>query len=757
MKRRVAILTPWFGEECTGGAELQARELAMRLSVRDSVTVLTTTSRSFLHSWDVGYHKPGRYSERGYDVVRFPVEPRNVEAFNRVNQELLGLARERWPEISTHPARTEAFIEESINAPRLEDHLRRQAASRYDAILALPYLYGVVVRGIEAARVPVHLIPCLHDEAYARVPRIENAFHAARGLLFNSAGEAELALRLYGPGILHKSWVVGEGIAASEVAPAANPIGGRYYLYLGRREREKGVDALLETFRRYRSNGSTGDVALVLAGPGERSYNDAANGVRDLGFVDEATKRALLRDALALVNPSQNESYSRVLMEAWREETPVVAHAHCLATATAVRESHGGLLAATSDEWIAALHEIESMEESRRRQIGAHGARYAAENADWDKAIARLHTAIGFDRAKAPRRRGKRIDQVLEAFDAGDAISDEARGIAGRLRTLGYDSNIYALNIAPGVEGASLLTSRALAGSDGVVYHHSIGSDAADAVCAAKCRKAVIYHNLTPAHFFAPYLPDVVKQLERGREQLNRLVNACDLFVGDSDFNADELRALGAGNVRTLPVATELRRFDVTPHPHALRVNRGATWLFVGRVSPNKGIGDLIDAFQAYLALDEDAALVILGKYDPADRYYNELKATLAERRIKPYVTFTGYVDVAKVVAYYRSASVFVCLSEHEGFCVPLVEAMFFDVPIVAKAVTAVPGTLGNAGILLEPQADAYDIAATIREVCTDAELRAAVIAAQRERRAAFLPAKIEPLIDTLAADLIAS
>src|SRR5208283_4892741 len=183
--------------------------------------------------------------------------------------------------------------------------------------------------------------------------------------------------------------------------------------------------------------------------------------------------------------------------------------------------------------------------------------------------------------------------------------------------------------------------------------------------------------------------------------------------------------------------------------------HRGTTWLFVGRVSPNKGLRPLIDAFETYLALDDNASLVILGKYDRDDRYYNELKTLLVERRIDPYVTFTGYVSESGVVGRYRSADVFVCLSEHEGFCVPLVEAMFFDVPIVAKALAAVPGTLEAAGLMLDADADAAEVAAAVREMCTDDELRSRIITAQRERRRAFLPEQIDPLIDALARDLI--
>ena len=754
MKRRVAILTPWFGEESTGGAERQARELARRLAQSDGVTVLTTTSRSFMHDWDVDYYRPGRTREGGYDVLRFRVQRRNREAFGAVNAELLALPRECWNQIPSRAETLDAFIDESINSPSLEEHLHRAGQSSYDVVLALPYLYGVVVRGIEASNAAIHLIPCLHDEAYARLLRIEGAFHRARSLLFNSAGEAELALRLYGPGILQKSRIAGEGIAPLERVTSASPISGRYFLYLGRREPEKGIDRLIDAFAHYRSNGERRDVRLALAGAGERSYADAARGIVDLGFVEETTKAALVRGAVALLNPSRNESYSRTLMEAWRENVPVVVDAECLATATAVSACNGGLLAASTGEWTDALRTLDAMDEGERRRLGALGAAYAAENADWDKAIARLRVAVGLDEVSVPARNGKRIDQLLEGADRGDAITDDARGIALRLRALGYDANVYASDIAPGCDAAAKLPS-SFAAADALVYHHSIGSDVAERFIAAGGRKALVYHNVTPARYFAPYLPAAAQQLERGREQLARIVAAADVCVGDSDFNANEMLALGGRNVRTIPPLTEFGRLDVSPDANVLRAKRRTTWLFVGRVVPNKGIAALIEAFEAFMALEEDAGLIVLGKFDPADPYYDSLTKSVAMRGIDPYVTFTGYVDDATVVASYRVADVFVCLSEHEGFCVPLLEAMFFDVPVVAKASGAVPGTLGNAGLLLAADAGAYDVAAAVHELCTDRELRDKVVAAQRERRREFTPERVFPLIDAFAADLV--
>jgi glycosyltransferase involved in cell wall biosynthesis len=753
-RRRVAIVTPWFGPECKGGAEMIALELATRLSAFDDVTVLTTTSRSFLHDWDVDYHKPGRSRDGSYAIERFRVKPRDRGEFNRVNLELLGMPPERWNEISSQSDRFETFIDESINSPDLEKHLRYKASGLYDAVLFIPYLYGVVVRGIEAYPGKAHLIPCLHDEAYARIPRIEASIHKAASLLFNSSGEAEFALRLYGPGVLRKSYVVGSGIPPRGESAGDIPIDAPFFLYIGRRAPEKGVDDLLTIFKRYRTNGNASRTNLVLIGPGEQSYDDPSAGVRDLGFVDEPMKLALLARAVALVNPSHNESYSRVLMEAWREETPVVAHAACLATSMAVRESKGGFVAGTPAEWLDALHALDTMTPALRRALAAQGTEYAAEHADWDRAISRLRSAIGIDAPSAAPRNGKRIDQVLEGFDDGDAISDYARHIRRRLQGLGYESNIYAVNLPSWIEDGKLLAPGSLANADAVVYHHSIGSRALDNVLASSGRKAIIYHNITPPECFEPYAPAIAQQLAHGREQLAALTTKFDIFIADSDYNARELHDLGAPAVRTISVVNDFRNLDCSPKNLRSSFDRATTWLFVGRVVPNKAFHALIDAFEAYLALEDDARLLVVGKYGLSDPYYIDLKKTLEERRLDPYVYFTGFAHEPHLVAAYQSADVFVCLSEHEGFCVPLVEAMFFDLPIVAKALAAVPGTLGNAGLLLEPDADACDVAAAVHEVCTNDDLRSQIIASQRARRIDFLPERIVPLIDQLAADL---
>jgi len=752
---RIAVVTPWYGEDAVGGAETVARELATRLALTHDVTMLTTTSRAFLSEWDESYYAVGTTREHGFRVRRFAVDPRERGVFDGVNGSLLGLPMENWDELRLRGDQTDAFIEQSINSFALERYLRDEATGNHDAVIFLPYLYGVVVRGIEVYPGPAHLLPCLHDETYARLPRIQAIFHRAASLLMNSAGEAELALRLYGPGILHKMTVIGLGVEIEdEIGSLPDAVSDPYILYVGRRDRTKNVEFLIDAFRASRLNGAGNAMKLVLAGPGDHSYDDRDNGVVDLGYIDTLTKRALLAGARALVQPSVNESYSRVVMEAWMTRTPVAVHASCLATAMAVEASGAGLIAATREEWMKAFEMFSHDPDGTLREMGERGERYAREFADWERVIPHLlETLFGPGDFEST---GKRIDQVVQTLEYGDAISDYAMHIRHRLRTLGYDSDIIAEGIGHRVaDEAIAFRDYSLSVSDAVIYHHSIASAATEAVSSLTVPKALIYHNITPARFFEPFEPAFAELLQIGRAQTAGVLPHFDYLFADSDFNGAELSELTDKPVRTIPVVVDFRRFDRMPDPELMRKHLfGIHVLFVGRVSPSKAIGPLLDAFEAYLCFNGEAHLSIVGRFNPADAYYRQLRDSVIERRMEKSVTFAGLVDEETLTAYYRTADIFVTLSEHEGFCVPLVEAMFWDIPIVALGTTAIPETLGPAGILLESSATPLEIGALFHTICSDLNLRLTMIDAQRRRRTFYLPETGERRLDGLISEL---
>ena len=450
----LAVVTPWFGPALHGGAERQAREIALRLAARGhEVEVLTTCCRSFADDWSIDHHPPGASVEGNLTVRRFPVDPRDPAAFDAANARLLAVRPEDLqPGVSpVAPKDARAFAEHNINSSALLAHLRA-AGGRYRALLFIPYLYGTTLGGLPLVAERALLQPCLHPEAYALLPAVAAVFRAARRVLFNSEGERELARRLYGPGIHSRSLVVGEGVETfappdgdesdgnnesdeSDALPA-DLRGARFVLCLGRRDPAKNTDLLLRAFRLFRAEHPSDDLTLVLAGPGVLDPGDDAtaagdgltalgggSGVRDLGVVSEATKAALLGRALALFQPSRNESFSRVLMESWLAALPVAAHRDCLATARAVESARGGWLAATEAEWAALFATVSAASPAALGEPGRNGQVYARDYADWDKVIDRYEAAL------AELDEEEKISAAGGGNDERGTMNDEAKAV----------------------------------------------------------------------------------------------------------------------------------------------------------------------------------------------------------------------------------------------------------------------------------------------------------------------------------------
>jgi len=759
---RIAIVIPWFGPECNGGAESLAAELAQRLAGHANVDVLTTCSRSFLSDWSENYHEPGETIERDYRVRRFLVDQRAAQSFDTLNAALLGFDAKRLRmETGRTPLTSHlTFLTENINSASM---MRYIAANRetYRRFLFLPYLYGTTIRGISAAGSRAVLLPCLHDESYAYLRPVERAVHRVPLLLFNSEGERDLALQIYGPGIGHKCVVVGSGVEVlhapfgeSVLPPGVEP--GKFILSLGRRDATKGTDLLVRAFRA----AELADMKLVLAGPGNVSYADGAS-VVDLGFVDEDLRSVLLRQAAFLAQPSTNESFSRVIMESWAYERPVIAHARCLATAGAVARSGGGMSADTVDDWVAALRHLAALPESDRAYLGSLGKKYAVENADWSVVVDRYLAAFN-DAGPLVESQGRAnrfaVHQVLETLEYGDAISNHAIAIRDHLRSRGYLSDILVGHVGPLViDEARVFYPELLASSQALIYHHSIGTELTAQVVDSCLPTLMIYHNITPASFFRRLRPELAKRLDEGRADLGKLNQTFAVVAADSEFNAEELRELGYAEVDVLPIVADYRRFDVDPDFDAVaQVSDGQkTMLFVGRYAPNKSLHELIDVL-AYLRRAGSATrLVLAGRYDGNESYYAELRAKALELGVFESVIFTGLISDAQLLAYYLSADVFVSLSDHEGFCVPLVEAMAFGIPIIAFGSSAIPETLGKTGLLLTDKSDLSEVAALVRIVLEDEALQRTIVNDQRRRLAEFSSARTLAKVDELMSKLM--
>lgn len=337
------------------------------------------------------------------------------------------------------------------------------------------------------------------------------------------------------------------------------------------------------------------------------------------------------------------------------------------------------------------------------------------------------------------------VHQLLPAVAPHDAITAHALQVDRLLRDLGVETAIYAGDVHPALRGrVRPHTDLPSGGRAGVaLYHASIGSAVAAFVRRRSEPVVVDYHNVTPPGFVLPWEPALAEQLARGRRELARFADRAVLGLGDSEYNRRELVDLGYATTAVAPILFDVATLAHTPDTAvADRLRRakargGADWLFVGRVSPHKAQDALVRAFLVYRATyDPSARLHIVGGAASA-RYRDALVTFVAASGGAGAIDLVGRVSAESLSAYYDAADVFVCVSRHEGFCVPLLEAMYHDVPIVAARAGAVPETAGDAALLLPSAAPAV-VATAVDRVLRDDGLRDALVAAGRSRLADF-------------------
>jgi glycosyltransferase involved in cell wall biosynthesis len=773
----IAFVTPWFGKDQKGGAEQQAWQLATRLAARGhKIEVLTTCCRSFFDNWSTNHFRAGKHKENNLVVRRFRVNRQRRNDFDHCNAQLLaypsGALRPGVQPVSNQIA--EMFVRENINSKSMMKHFQRRNR-KYHAFIFLPYLYGPILNGLLSVADKAFLQPCLHDEIYAYLPAVARIFYAAQKIIYNSEGEALLAESIFGPAIITKGMVMGEGVEIvpediSQLPAVVGPINvklSRYVLYLGRRDQTKNVDMLVDAFRNFREQKNDSQLKLVLAGSGSASYGEANSGIIDLGLVSEKEKSALLANCLAVFQPSHNESFSRVLMEAWLYRRPVAAHSKCLATALAVEKAQGGWVAGTGAEWTNLFAAVENLSATTQTQLGKNGHAYAKKFADWDVVIDRYEKVLGllhsdqFQNRKITKRRTnvrknrlESIHQSTPCLTVGDAISNQALLIQRHLRHLGYRSDIYVESHDPSLsEFTRVVGLHKISKGSGLIYHHSIGSKITQQAVNHAFPKCLVYHNITPAEFVKPYDLQFSKLLEKGRIDMQNLSSSFPISVGDSYYNASELESFRFQSPTVLPICIDPQKWNTPAEPEIMAdFQDGRTnLLFVGRIAPNKCQHHLIQAFCHYLSFDPDARLVLVGELLSGDAYSELVFQRIEDLGLSGYIIITGKVSDAQLQAYYRTSHLYWSMSEHEGFGVPLIEAMWFDIPVLAYKSSAVPETLNKAGMIFTTKDDLERVAALAKLCVHDVHLKNKILTAQRKRRLDFLPQVILPKIEELA------
>lgn len=328
------------------------------------------------------------------------------------------------------------------------------------------------------------------------------------------------------------------------------------------------------------------------------------------------------------------------------------------------------------------------------------------------------------------------VHQLLAALSYGDAIGNEALAIQAHLRGAGFSSELFAEKVHPRMARLArpLWRYREVSSPRTVcLFHFSIGSAAGPLIHQAPDRLVVIYHNITPARWFLGFHPHLARLCHHGRRELEAFAARTELALGDSEYNRRELEQAGYRRTGVLPIVLDLAAYE-RPRSRVVRRLYGegrVNVLFVGRIIPNKRIEDLIRVFALYQRRCLRATrLLLVGDHRGHERYLDGLQRLVRALRVEE-VVFTGQVDHDELLAYYSVASAFLCLSEHEGYCVPLVEAMQLGVPVLAYDAGAVAETLRGGGILLKDKRPEL-VAELLHELSSGPGLRESVLASQR-------------------------
>ncbi len=353
----------------------------------------------------------------------------------------------------------------------------------------------------------------------------------------------------------------------------------------------------------------------------------------------------------------------------------------------------------------------------------------------------------------------REVHQLVHTLSYGDAISGEVLALRRCLQQMGISSEIFAINVHPKYKSqARDVRDFPQAFSGEVILHYSLGSPLNDLYRGlSTVGRALIYHNLTPAHWFRSTNPRIAADIERGLRELPELCRLSDLLIADSAFNAGEHKTLGFdASVLELPIDSE--KWSVPANPGILSLlqsDPSLHVLHVGRFAPNKCVEDIIKCFYFLQKhIHQTSKLWLVGIDIDTEVYSFGLKRLVQQLGIDESVHFIGQRDDSELKSLYQAASMYLCMSEHEGFCLPVIEAMHFGLPVISFASSALPQTIGAGGILVKEKKHP-EIAELMFRVYSDAKLRTRMIEAGKQRASELSVEKFSEQVQGLLAQSI--
>lgn len=330
------------------------------------------------------------------------------------------------------------------------------------------------------------------------------------------------------------------------------------------------------------------------------------------------------------------------------------------------------------------------------------------------------------------------LHQLVHTLSYGDAISSEALALRRVFQSEGHESEIYALHSHPEYKKFVRDYRDFPSTFNGqVVLHYSIGSPLNDLYRKlTSARRSLVYHNITPAKWFEDVNPQVAQAIGRGLQELPALCKESDAILADSPFNAMELKEIGF-DAKVLELPVDPARWGVERNEgiyQILKREDAVHVLHVGRLAPNKRIEDIIKAFYfLHYHVSRKSRLWLVGIDIDTELYSFALKRIVNELHLRDAVNFVGRLSDSEVRALYEASSVYICMSEHEGFCLPVVEAMHFGLPVIAYSSSAIPATVGDAAVLVSEKRHP-ELGELMYEVASNSALRQKLISAGHER-----------------------
>lgn len=295
-----------------------------------------------------------------------------------------------------------------------------------------------------------------------------------------------------------------------------------------------------------------------------------------------------------------------------------------------------------------------------------------------------------------------RIVQVLDALDYGDGVSNDVINKHNIFLEMGFEAEIYSKWSNEKVNNFRKEITKLKVDKNDILLHHFSGkSNILDEVMKAKCKKYLVYHNITPESYLKSDING--ESYNEGIKQIEKMHINYSGFLADSEYNAECLRNIGiTRDIDILPIAINFSNIDTYLKKHTKSQKMEKIFLFVGRVAPNKKHEDIIDIFDYYYKnIDSNCKLIFVGNYVDYMDYYIKLQEKLKLLCLSNTVVFTGKVDEKQLYQNYLDADIFICMSEHEGFCIPLLESMYCGLPTLAYDAGAIKTTMGDSGVII--------------------------------------------------------